>query len=80
MQALDRELADLAVASQRLEAECGQLAKQRAELAREKEMLLVKKETGERFQGAAARKKFFQEEVGKVQAQMAGVLKDREDA
>ena len=43
--------------------------KQKTDLIREKEMLLVKKETGERFSGAAGannRKKFFQEEVSKI--------------
>ena len=44
-------------------------------------MLLLKKETLERFKtNPNQRKKFFQDEQSKIQVQTAGVIKDREDA
>ena len=40
----------------------------------------MKKETAERFKNPQQRKKFFQEETGKIQVQLASVSKDCEDA
>ena len=68
-------------ASVKLESECGDLLNAKTSLAREKEMLLLKKETLERFKtNPNQRKKFFQDEQSKIQVQTAGVIKDREDA
>jgi hypothetical protein len=43
-------------------------------------MLLMKKETIEKFQTPALRKKFFQDEQTKLEYQVASVRKDKEDA
>ena len=81
IQSLDKEIQELSQASVKLESECGDLLKAKTSLAREKEMLLLKKETLERFKANPnQRKKFFQDEQSKIQVQTAGVIKDREDA
>ena len=41
---------------------------------------MIKKETSERFKNPQQRKKFFQDETGKIQVQLASVSKDGEDA
>lgn len=43
-------------------------------------MLLMKKETIEKYSNPAQRKKFFQEEQAKLDAQLATVRKDKDDA
>ena len=57
------------------------MRQQLAELARNKDMLLLKKETSESM-GAnpQQRKKYLLEEQGKLQVTLAGVNKDKEDA
>jgi len=60
--------------------DCTSLHQRLTDLTREEDLLLLKKETSQTLSNPSQRKKFFQEEQSKLQAQLAGIMKDRDDA